>query len=69
MRYFIVMYVALVNSGAQATGNMQIVSHTKDYPSRKRIIEIIEADELGLRNPVITNIIELTEEDYQQWIS
>ena len=63
MRYFILTFIAS-QGNAQVTGN--ITTSRKTFPSRKDITKVIAEIE-KCTQVVITNIIEITEEDYNNW--
>lgn len=67
-RYFIVMFIGSHPNG-QATGHMDFTCSDGCFIRRKEATKQISATNESIRDVVITNIIELTEADYQSWIS
>lgn len=67
MRYFIVFYQGLYEPKGWDKGNIDLCQ--KEYPNRNKCKEI-GAKHAGLRKEliIITNIIELTEQDYNEWV-
>lgn len=61
-RYFIVFWA----SWDSLHGQHNIIMEDSSFPARKWIKEEIASQE-GV-DPVITNIIELTEQDYWDWV-
>lgn len=65
-RFFIVFFVGKSHNNLQATGNTQI--NTRDsYIKRAEATELI-GNTYNLKEILFTNIIELNESDYNDWI-
>lgn len=69
-RFFVVSYAFSVN-GALGNGQINITSKGNGcaYMKRSKILKIIsESCKVGVDSIVITNIVELTEQEYNLWI-
>ncbi len=66
MRYFIVTYVGNNNEGSSMTGSATS-KVPEGYLNQSEFCEDIRIDQ-GLKVVIITNIIELNESDYNDWI-
>ncbi len=65
MRYFFIAYNSYGADGVFVSGNITY-AHTQ-FPSRKVLIEKIMNINPEFKGVTITNIIELTESDYNDW--
>ena len=65
-RYFIVTYQA-----TNITGTIDIISNSGNFPSREKVIGIIQDHNIDkpFFNPIIINIKELSQDDYRSWIN
>ena len=67
-RYFLITYVALTKNGDKAHGNATIITNDGEYINRKSIKAHIHKEE-GFVKISLTNIIELTESDHNDYTS
>jgi hypothetical protein len=67
-RYFVVAYRVKKANGLMADGQINITVKGV-YMSRARVIEIIKESDPENIIPIITNIIELTEEEFNVWVA
>ena len=64
-RYFIVNYIGILGI-RNCTGMINMVSDAL-FLNKKRAFEIIEEHNTGITQIVITNILELSQKDYESW--
>lgn len=64
MRYFVVFYVGEGVNGGKSVGNAAIES--EKYPNRDYVVKWIPT-KAYVRNVIITNIIELSKEDFDEF--
>lgn len=67
-RFFIVMYVANHTYKGRCTGETTFTVSESGYINREMLVEQIIENNKTLKEVVITNIIELSETDYNRWI-
>lgn len=71
MRYFIVTYTATAGGGTQVSGSANFTSTGGNYLNRglvgDEIIRMCADQNIIAWNVVVTNILELTEADYNVW--
>ena len=69
-RYFMVSYVGTTVTGdGKVTGCASIRLNSGLYLNRNETTRSFESGEIKLKNVVITNIQELNESDYNDWIA
>ena len=67
-RYFIVSYVGTdIKNGSRAIGQINMTAKNGFFLNRKMTIKVIE-EKSGCFDIVITNLIEVTSEDWASWI-
>jgi len=69
-RYFIVFYAGLIltkQGKVQMQGQSTLSTYDNRYLNRIRTIDILKKDN-ALSQVIITNIIELSKDDYRAWI-
>lgn len=65
-RYFIVFFIANSSHG-HATGNTGFITTNGGYINRFETVKQIGAQNRSLTGIALTNIIELTQEEYNTW--
>ena len=67
-RYFLIFYEASLGNGNIITGNFS--QQTEVFPSKKQIENYLQEynRDSKLVGSVVTNIIELSQEDYKNWV-
>lgn len=66
-RYFIVFYLGLIRNG-ETTGHINFITWDNRYINSKDTIDFLKKKH-SFTHVVITNIIELSKQDYEDWCS
>ena len=65
-RYFMTAYIGSSDKG-MVNGSMMFQTSNGGYLNRDTCVKMIEGKGLKTWDVVITNIVEMSESDYQQW--
>lgn len=66
-RYFLIFYTGNLISSGQQIGHMTHISKDGRHPNAKQVVEWLKEQNPKTENFVITNLIELSESDFNDW--
>ena len=66
-RYFLIFYIGSLKTTGQQIGHMTHVSKNGKYPNAKQVVEWLKEQNPETLTFVITNLIELSETDFNNW--
>ena len=67
-RFFLIFYTGILENKSTITGCCDITTNGY-YLNNKRIVELLKNKNKGVLSIVPTNIIELSESDFEEWSS
>lgn len=66
-RYFLIFYTGSLIGGGEKIGHLNHTNKDGNFPNLSGIREWLKGEHQDTSNFVITNIIELSKDDFEQW--